>query len=62
MLAAYSNSSVVDNYLKEELEHSRLIVVESMQAGDIHVSELGVIPKKHQPRKWRLIVELSSPN
>ena len=61
VLATYSNSSVVDKYLKEELEHGRLVVVESMQAGDIHVSKLGVIPKKHQPGKWRLIVNLSSP-
>ena len=61
MPAAYSNSSVVDKYLKEEQEYGRLVVVECMQAGDIHVSKLGVIPKKHQPGKWRLIVDLSSP-
>lgn len=27
----------------------------------LHVSSFGVIPKKGQPRKWHLIVDLSSP-
>ena len=36
MPAAHSNSSVVDNYLKEELEHGRLVVVECTQAGRRH--------------------------
>ena len=26
-----------------------------------HVSPIGVIPKPHQPGKWRVIVDLSSP-
>ena len=29
--------------------------------GRIHVSRFGVIPKSHQPGKWRLIVDLSAP-
>ena len=29
---------------------------------NLHVSSFGVIPKKDQPGKWRLIVDLSSPN
>lgn len=27
----------------------------------VHTSRIGVIPKKHQPGKFRLIVDLSSP-
>lgn len=27
----------------------------------IHISPIGVIPKKNKPGKWRLIVDLSSP-
>jgi hypothetical protein len=27
----------------------------------VHISRFGVIPKKHQPGKWRLIVDLSHP-
>ena len=29
---------------------------------NLHVSSFGVIPKKGQPDKWRLIVDLSSPH
>ena len=28
----------------------------------IHISPIGVIPKIHQPNKWRLIVDMSSPD
>lgn len=28
----------------------------------LHVSPFGVIPKSHQPGKWRLILDLSSPH
>ena len=28
---------------------------------ELHVSRFGVIPKNHQPGKWRLIVDLSHP-
>ena len=61
MLAAYSNAVVVDKYIKEELDCGHLVEVQSPLASNIHVSKLGVIPKKHQPGKWRLIVDLSSP-
>ena len=61
MSAAYSNAGIVDKYLKEELECGRLLQVQPPLAGNIHVSKMGVIPKKHQAGKWRLIVDLSSP-
>ena len=32
-----------------------------MPDGRIHVIRFGVIPKLHQPGKWRLIVDLSAP-
>ena len=28
---------------------------------EIHYSRFGVIPKNHQPDKWRLIIDLSHP-
>ena len=33
----------------------------SLHPPGIHISPLGVIPKKNKPGKWRLIVDLSSP-
>ena len=62
MPAANLNANVVDKYILEERNHSRLVEVQPSQAGDVHVSKIGVIPKKRQPGKWRLIVDLSSPN
>ena len=63
MASAALNPSVIDGYLQTELEKGRV-------AGpfpfppypDLHVSRFGVIPKKNQPGKWRLILDLSSPS
>ena len=61
MPAAYANSDVVDRYLKDDLEYGRLVPVHPPLVSEIHLSKLGVIPKKHQPGKWHLIVDLFSP-
>ena len=39
----------------------RIARVDPEQAGGVHTSPFGVIPKKHKPNKWRLILDLSSP-
>ena len=54
------NPEVVDKYIKSEVLAGKLIVT---QSGDnIHCSPIGIIPKPHQPGKFRLIVDLSSPH
>ena len=62
MSAAELNPEVVNRYIKEEVSCHRLFEVNSLGAVSVHVSKLGVIPKKHQPGKWRMIVDLSSPS
>ena len=62
MSAAELNSEVIDRYIEKEVLCNRLVEVQSHCAGSVHVSKLGVIPKKHQPGKWRMIVDLSSPS
>ena len=54
---------VVTDYLLQELRLGRLIRLSEAEANlsGIHCSPIGVIPKKHKPGKWRLIVDLSSP-
>lgn len=56
---------VVDSYLKEEMQTGRVLgpfpKSQAQQAG-WHINRFGVIPKKHQLNKWRLIVDLSFPN
>ena len=61
MLSAVQNPGVVEQYLKKECELGR--VVGPLAAGSIplHINRFGVIPKPHQPGKWRLIVDLSHP-
>ena len=54
--------SVIDQYLLSELEKGRVagpFLISPIR--NLHVSRFGVIPKKHQPGKWWLILDLSSP-
>ena len=56
---------VVHDYLKQEsLQHNVLgpFSPQDMKHLNIHISKFGVIPKKHAPGKWRLIIDLSSPD
>ena len=53
---------VIDEYLLSERQESR--IAGPYTHADIpaaHISRFGVIPKSHQPDKWRLIVNLSHP-
>ena len=55
---------MVSNYLEEELALNRIVELPPGQAqklDGLQCSPFGVIPKKHKPGKWRLIVDLSSP-
>ena len=46
-----------------KLEHSRIAgPFPPSQCQGVHISRFGVIPKGHQPNKWRLIVDLSHPS
>ena len=59
--SAQDNPSVVEQYLSKELELGRILGPFNPQSfGNIQISPFGVIPKS-QLGKWRLIVDLSSP-
>ena len=60
--SAQENPSVVDEYLAKELELGRILgpFNPHMACNKVQISPFGVIPKS-QPGKWRLIVDLSSP-
>ena len=54
--------SVIDSYLQNELVKGKIAgPFPTPPIANLHISSFGVIPKKHQPRKWRLILDLSSP-
>jgi len=62
MESAYFHAAIVDDYLKTEVSLTRVVgplPPNIVQHGEI--SRFGVIPKRHQPDKWHLIVDLSYP-
>ena len=53
---------VVSDYLNREVSLNRMWKVPvAVHPRRIHISPMGIIPKKNKPNKWRLIVDLSSP-
>lgn len=62
MPSASLQPSVIDDYLQTELPKKRVAGPFSTPLlPNLHISPFGVIPKKHQPNKWRLILDLSHP-
>ena len=64
MVSATQSPQVVSDYLMEEVTLNRVTELPSEEAAGkigVHCSPFGVIPKKNTPGKWRLIVDLSSP-
>ena len=56
---------MVTAYIKEEVQANRMHLVGSVNEAlgkSIHCSPFGVIPKKNKPDRWRLILDLSSPD
>ena len=59
ILAADLHLIVFEKYLSNEPSRNWLVEPPSAL---VHASRFRIIPKKHQPGKWRLIVDLSSPD
>ena len=63
MPSASLQPSVIVDFLHPELAKGRVAgPFSSPPLAHLHISSFGVIPKKHQPGKWRLILDLSSPD
>ena len=61
--SAYAHPEIVDAYLANEVSLGRVAgPFDSPPLPGLHISSFAVIRKKGQPSKWRLIVDLSSPN
>ena len=61
MRSVFQNTEVVDKYIGTEVKAGKLMPVSLALEQSIHISPIGIIPKPHQPGKFRLIVYLSSP-
>ena len=60
--SAAQHASAIDEYLANEVSRGRVAgPFDSPPLPNLQVSSFGVIPKRGQPGKWRLIVDLSSP-
>ena len=61
--SATQHASVIDAYLANEVSLGRVAGPFNSPPPfpNLQISSFGVIPKKGQPGKWRLIVDLSSP-
>ena len=60
--SAFQHPEVIDEYLQEECRLSRVIgPLDAAEVEGIQISRFGVIPKRHKPGKWRLILNLSFP-
>ena len=61
MISALQHTEPIEAYLSKEVGAGRMIGPLPKGFAGVHVSRFGVIPKLHQPGKWRLITDLSSP-
>ena len=59
--SALEHPEVVEDYLQKEIVEKRVAGPFPSDTCVGHVSRFGVIPKSHQPNKWRLIFDLFSP-
>ncbi|XP_065840188.1 uncharacterized protein [Oscarella lobularis] len=61
--SATAHAEVVDDgYLSDEVRARRMLLLDSSPfASRVHISPFGVLPKPHQPGRWRLIVDFSAP-
>ena len=62
MASAYEHPIIVSEYLEEECKEGRVLgPFLAPPIAFLRISRFGVIPKRNQANKWRLIVDLSSP-
>ena len=63
MTSAKEHPDIVSSYVAEECKQGRVLgPFPPGELQNIHINRFGVIPKHHQPNRWRLIVDLSYPD
>ena len=62
MRPAYEHPEVVSEYLAQECQAVRVLgPFPASPVATLQISSFGVTPKRHKPGRWRLILDLSSP-
>lgn len=64
MLSARQHPHIIDEYLLTESQAGNILGPYSPHSAPtgLHINRFGVIPKKHQVNRWRLITDLSFPD
>ena len=63
MQAAKEHPQIIEEYLQKDTTAGRILGPFSPHSmPGVHINRFGVIPKRFQPRKWRLITDLSFPD
>ena len=60
MISARFHPQQIQEYIEREVAAGR-VIGPLLDTAAVQISRFGVIPKPHQPGKWRLITDLSSP-
>ena len=62
MQSAVRQPEVIDEYLAREVRLGRVMgPLEPGRYPEVHINRFWLVPKNHQPGKWRLVVDLSHP-
>ena len=62
MPSCKAHTEIIEEYLTKEMKEGRILgPFLPHTIPHIHINRFGVIPKRHQPGKWRLITDLSFP-
>jgi len=60
--SVYQHPHLIDTHIAGEVEQGRMLgPVPDHLSPHCHCNPIGLIPKPHQPGRWRLIVDLSAP-
>ena len=60
--SAHDNPTAIEKYLQDQIQQGNIFgPFLPHETPNVHINSFGVIPKKHQPGKWRVITDLSYP-
>ena len=60
--SAEAHAYLISRRIAEEIAAGTLTAAPSLPIQDVHTSLIGIIPKPHQPGKFRLVIDLSTPH
>ncbi len=62
MASTMHHPESVTEYLATEVKAGHIVEIPKEYTETVQISRFGVIPKSNQPGKWRLVLDLSSPD